>query len=222
MFKLITSILFFLSVFFLLNSCSKKDDFSDDETIVQEYYVKGIFDKKPLFIAHEPPRGRIFGYEFTKRKVQTECLFRVNSALGTNFGVSASSDKSGYSLYEPYIEIRLMNLKPSDNACSVNEDSYLDLLRPRIFSFYNDIKYNTPDMVDIILRDEKGVYWRLANNQNGTAKFDILKTKQADSILNFVEIVGAKTKCKLTAKMTDGSKIVDVNLDFVWRFSRTL
>jgi hypothetical protein len=222
MFKLLTHISILLSALFLLNSCSKTDDFSDDKTVVQEYYVKGIFDGKPFFIAHEPPQRRIFGYDFTKRKVQTECLFRVNSALGSNFGVSTLSDKSGYSLNEPYCEIRLLNLKTSDNACSVDEDSFLDLMRSRVFSFYNDAQYNTPDMVDIILRDEKGVYWRLANNQNTTSKFEILKIKQADVIINFVEIIGAKTKCKLTAKMTNGRKIVDVNLDFVWRFSRTL
>jgi hypothetical protein len=222
MFKLISSISVLLSVILLLNSCSKKDDFSDDETIAQEYFMKGIFDGKPFFIAHEPPKRSIFGYDFTKRKTQTECLFRVNSGLGANYGVSPSSDKRGYSLNEPYIEIRLLNLKPSDNACTVDEDAFLHILRPRVFSFYNDVNYNAPDLVDIILRDEKGVYWRFANNQNAASKFEILKTKQADVILNFVEIIGVKTKCKLTAKMTDGNKIIDVDFDFVWRFSRIL
>jgi hypothetical protein len=222
MFKLTIIISTLLLVVVLFNSCSKKDDFSDDENIVQEYHVKGTFDGRPLFVAHEPSKRSIFGYDFTKRKTQTECLFRVNSGLGANYGVSPSSDKSGYSLFEPYIEIRLLNLKPSDNACSVDEDAFLHILRPRVFSFYNDVNYNAPDLVDIILRDEKGVYWRLANSQNASTKFEILKTKQADVIINFVEIIGAKAKCKLTAKMTNGSKIIDVDLDFVWRFSRVL
>jgi hypothetical protein len=222
MIKLTTIISTLLLVVILFNSCSKKDDFSDDESIVQEYYVKGTFDGKPFFVAHEPPKRSIFGYDFTKRKTQTDCLFRVNSGLGANYGLSPSTDKSGYSLFEPYVEIRLLNLKPSDNACSVDEDAFLHLLRPRNFSFYNDVNYNAPDLVDIILRDEKGMYWRLATNQVTTNKFEILKTKQADALLNFVEIIGVKTKCKLNAKMTNGSKIVDVDFDFVWRFSRVL
>jgi hypothetical protein len=222
MFKLSKTFLFLLTASFLFNSCSKKDDFSDDETIAYEYYVKGTFDGKPFFIANDPPQRTLFGYDLTKRKVQSECLFRVNSGLGTNYGITPSSDKNGYSLYVPYIEIRLLNLKPSDNACSVDDQAFLHILRPRFFSFYNDDNFNAPDLADIILRDEKNVYWRLASNQNASAKFEILKTKEANVVPNFVEIIGAKSKCKLTAKMTDGSKIIDVNLDFVWRFSRVL
>jgi hypothetical protein len=222
MIKRFTFFLLLLSASLSFNSCSKKDDFSDDESIEQEYYAKGTFDGKPFFIANDPPKRCLFGYDFTKRKIQSECFFRVNSALGTNYGISASTDKSGYSLYEPYLEIRLLNLKPSDNACSVDDQAYLHILRPRVFSFYNDVNFNDIDLADIILRDEKGIYWRLASNQNSTAKFEILKTKEADVVPSFVEIIGAKSKCKLIAKMTDGNKIIDVNLDFVWRFSRVL
>lgn len=222
MIKLQTISLILLSAFFTLNSCSKKDDFLVDETIPYDYYVKGTFDGKPFFIANDPPKRSLFGYDFNKRKAQTDCFFRVNSGLGTNYGTSLSSDKNGFSLYVPYIEIRLLNLKPADNACSVDEKSFLYILRPRAFSFYNDVNFNASDLADIILRDEKNVYWRLATNQNATAKFEILKTKEADVVPNFVEIIGVKAKCKLTAKMTDGSRIIDVNLDFIWRFSRTL
>jgi hypothetical protein len=220
MMKLNTTLLVFLLGLLLLNGCAK-DEFKDD-TIDAEYYVNGTFDNKPFFIPFEPPRRNLYGYDFKKRVLQSNCLFRVNSGLGRNFGVSPSSDKGGYSLDEPYLEIRLLNLKTSNNSCLVDEEAYLHLLRPRIFSFYNSDNYDAPDLADIILRDEKGSYWRLIDDQPTTSKFEILKTKQADVVPNFVEIIGAKTKCKLTAKMTNGSKIIDVNLDFVWRFSRVL
>jgi hypothetical protein len=222
MIKQTATLLVLFGAFFLINSCSKKDEFSNDETITYEYYAKGTFGDKSFLIANDPPQRKLFGYDLTKRKVHSECLFRVNSGLGTNYGVSPSSDKNGFSLYVPYLEIRLLNLKPSDNACSVDENAFFHLLRPRVFSFYNDNNYNAPDLADIILRDENNVHWRLASNQNETAKFEILKTKEADVVPNFVEIIGAKSKCKLIAKMTDGKNIIDVNLDFVWRFSRVL
>jgi hypothetical protein len=220
MFKLYTlSIAFFLCLL-LFNSCTK-DEFKDD-TIDAEYFVNGTFDQKPYFLDCNPSEGKIYGYDFKKRVLKSDCLFRLNSALGRNFGVGASTDKQGYSLNEPYLEIRLLNLKTGNNACQVDEDAFLHLLRPRVFSFYNSDNYDAPDLADIILRDDKGMYWRLSDNQSTTAKFEILLTKQADAMLNFVEIIGVKTKCKLIAKMTNGTKTIDVNLDFVWRFSRIL
>jgi hypothetical protein len=220
MIKLNTLAIALFMCMLLLSRCAK-DEFKDD-AIDAEYYANGTFDGTPFFIECNPPTRRLYGYDFKKRVLNSDCMFRVNSALGRNFGVGTDSDKHGYSLNEPYLEIRLLNLKTDNNACQVDEDAFLQLLRPRVLSFYKSDNYNAPDLVDIAIRDEKGVFWRLIDTQNSTAKFEILMTKQADVMLNFVEIIGAKSKCKLTAKMTNGTKIIDVNLDFVWRFSRIL
>jgi hypothetical protein len=220
MFKINTLTLTCFLSLLLFNQCAK--DAYKDNAIDAEYFANGTFDQMPFLITSNPSQGSIYGYDFKKRVLNSDCLFRLNSALGRNFGVGAGSDKQGFSLNEPYLEIRLMNLKASENDCQVGEDAFLHLLRPRTFSFYKSDNYNAPDLVDIALRDEKGVFWRLSNDQATNAKFEILMTKQADPMLNFVEIIGAKSKCKLTAKMTNGTKTIDVNLDFVWRFSRIL
>jgi hypothetical protein len=220
MIKLNTLAIALFMCMLLLSRCAK-DEFKDD-AIDAEYYANGTFGSTPFFIECSPPKRKLYGYDFKKRVLKSDCLFRVNSGLGRNYGLGAAADKQGYALDEPYLEIRLLNLKTSDNACQVDEDAFLHLLRPRVFSFYNSENYDAPDLADIILRDDKGTYWRLSRNQSTTAKFEILKTKQADVMLNFVEIIAAKSKCKLIAKMTDGTKTIDVNLDFVWRFSRIL
>ena len=220
MIKLNTYPIAFFMCLLLLNSCAK-DEFKDD-AIEAEYYANGTFGITPFFIECNPPTRKLYGYDFKKRVLKSDCLFRVNSGLGRNNGVGTAADKQGYALDEPYLEIRLLNLKTADNACQVDEDAFLHLLRPRVFSFYNSDNYDAPDLADIVLRDTQGTYWRLSGNQPATAKFEILKTKQADVMLNFVEIIAAKSKCKLVAKMTNGTKTIDVNLDFVWRFSRIL
>jgi hypothetical protein len=221
MYKIYTSCLFF----FLLNcffcGCSKTDDFSD-KSIGYEYYVNGTVDGKPFFVPNDPSSRNLFGYDFKKRTLNNDCLFKAHSGLGTNYGTALSSDKGGFSLYEPYIEIRLMNLKTADNACAVNEEEFIHMMRPRTFALYNDNNFNNPDIVGIVFRDKNGTYWKLAERQPTNAVFEITKSKQADVIPNFVEIIGAKAKCKLIATLTDGSHTMDVNLDFVWRFSRVL
>lgn len=205
----------------IFTACSKKDDFTDD-SIPHEYYVKGTINNADFFIANDVSQRILFGYDFKKRTVQSNCFFRANSGLGTHYGNTASSDKSGFSLYQPYFEIRLLNLNTSVKGCVADEDDFKFMLRSRTYEFYNSDNYNALDLVDIVYRDEKGVYWKLAEQQPTNALFEITNIKEADVIPNYVEIIGIKTKGKLIANITNGSTIKTVNLNFIWRFSKVL